>query len=291
MSDYPERRKGLTLAFMAAISLAFITTFAKLTYQNGSTPLTLITFRALTGVVVLLILARLIEGPLKIDKKSLPSLLMAGLGLGMITLGYMSSVAYIPVGLAALIFYLFPLVLLAYEAIRDRQRPGIRRMSAFVLAFAGLALALGPSIENLDPRGVALAFMGGLGTVVLFIAGQKASESMGPLSIGAAANIIILPVMAGIMFAFDSYALPNTDLGWFALLAACTAYLIGVSTQLAAVRFAKPSEAGLVHNIEPVISIAIAWFVLHEVLSPVQLAGVALVILSISYGSRLSTDT
>lgn len=290
MNDYPGRRKGLTLAFMAAISLAFITTFAKLTYQNGSTPLTLITFRALTGVVVLLILARLLEGPLKIDRKSLPSLLMAGLGLGMITLGYMSSVAYIPVGLAALIFYLFPLVLLAYEAIRDRRRPGIRRIGAFALAFAGLALALGPSLESLDLRGVALAFMGGLGTVVLFISGQKASETMGPLSIGAIANIIILPVMAAIMFAFDSFALPNTDLGWFALLGACIAYLIGVSGQLAAVRLAKPSEAGLVHNIEPVMSIAIAWFVLHEVLSPIQLAGVALVIVSISYGSRLSAD-
>lgn len=290
MTEYPDRRKGLTLAFMAAVSLAFITTFAKLTYQNGSTPLTLITSRALVGVIVLVILARLIEGPFKISRSNLPHLLLAGLGLGMITLGYMSSVAYIPVGLAALIFYMFPLVLLAYEAVRDRRRPGIRRITAFGLAFAGLALALGPSLESLDPRGVALAFMGGLGTVVLFIAGQKASETMGPLSIGAAANVIILPVMAGIMFAFDSYALPNTELGWMALLGACVAYLIGVSAQLAAVRFAKPSESGLVHNIEPVISIAIAWFVLHEVLSPVQLAGVALVIISISYGSRLSSD-
>lgn len=275
---------------MAAVSLAFITTFAKLSYQNGSTPLTLITFRALTGTIILIVLARVIEGPIKINRENLPSLLMAGLGLGMITLGYMSSVAYIPVGLAALIFYLFPLVLLAYEAVRDRQRPGIRRITAFSLAFTGLALALGPSLESLDIRGVALAFMGGLGTVVLFIAGQKASKTLGPLSIGAGANVIILPVMAGIMFAFDSYSLPNTELGWTALLLACVAYLMGVSAQLAAVRFAKPSESALIHNIEPVMSIAIAWFVLNEVLSPVQLAGVALVIISISYGSRLSSD-
>lgn len=290
MTDYPHRRKGLTLAFTAAISLAFITTLAKLTYQNGSTPLTMITSRALVGVIVLVVLARLIEGPFKVSRTNLPHLLLSGLGLGMITLGYMSSVAYIPVGLAALIFYLFPLVLLAYEAIRDRRRPGIRRMIAFSLAFVGLALALGPSIENLDMRGVALAFMGGLGTVVLFIGGQKASETMGPLSIGAAANVIILPVMAGIMFALDSFALPNTELGWMALLAACVAYLLGVSGQLAAVRFAKASEAALVHNIEPVVSIAIAWFVLNEILSPIQLAGVGLVIISITYGSRLSAD-
>ena len=154
---------------MAAVSLAFITTFAQLSYQNGSTPLTLITFRALTRTILLIVLARVIEGPIKINRENLPSLLMAGLGLGMITLGYMSSVAYIPVGLAALIFYLFPLVLLDYEAVRDRQRPGIRRITAFSLSFTGLALALGPSLESLDIRGVAIAFMCGLWTVFLSI--------------------------------------------------------------------------------------------------------------------------
>ena len=87
MTDYPDRRKGLTLAFTAAISLAFITTFAKLTYQNGSTPLTLITSRALVGVIILVILARIIEGPIKINRSNLPHLLLAGLGLCMITLG------------------------------------------------------------------------------------------------------------------------------------------------------------------------------------------------------------
>jgi drug/metabolite transporter (DMT)-like permease len=291
MSEYPDRRKGLTLAVMAAMSLAFITTFAKLTYQNGSTPLTLITFRALTGVIVLLILARLFEGPLKIERKAIPSLLMSGLGLGMITFGYMSSVAYIPVGLAALIFYLFPLILLVYEAIHDRRRPGIRRITAFAMAFVGLALALGPSMENLDIRGVAFAFFGGLGSVVFFIGGQKASNSLGPLGIGAISNVMILPIAAAVMFAFDAYALPDTDIGWSALLLACLAYLLGVSFQLGAVRFAKPSEAGLIHNIEPVVSIAIAWFVLNEVLSPIQLVGVALVILSISYGSRLASHS
>ena len=220
MIEYPDRRKGLTLAVMAAISLAFITTFAKLTYQNGATPLTLITFRALTGVIILLILARLFEGPLKIERKAIPSLLLSGLGLGMITFGYMSSVAYIPVGLAALIFYLFPLILLVYEAIHDRRRPGIRRITAFALAFVGLALALGPSLENLDMRGVALAFLGGLGSVVFFIGGQKASKSLGPLSIGALSNVMILPVAATVMVAFDAYALPDTDIGWTALLLA-----------------------------------------------------------------------
>lgn len=291
MTDPLNRRKGLTLAFIAAVSLAFITTFAKLSYQNGATPFTLITFRALVGVFILLALARLFEGPLVIDRRNLPAVLLAGLGLGMITVGYMSSVAYIPVGLAALIFYLFPLVLLVYEAIRDRRRPGIRRITAFGLAFIGLALALGPSMDNLDFRGVALAFGGGLGSMVLFIAGQKASSSLGPLTISAGANIVILPVVAVMMIALDAFALPTNELGWAALLGAGVAYLIGVSCQMAAVRWAEPSESALIHNIEPVISIAIAWFLLNEVLSPVQLAGVAVVIVAITYGSRLAADS
>lgn len=290
MRDISNRRKGLTLALIAAASLAFITTFAKLSYQNGATPFTLITFRALVGVFILLALARFFEGPLRIGRNNLPVVLLAGLGLGMITTGYMSSVAYIPVGLAALIFYLFPLVLLAYEAIRDKRRPGIRRITTFGLAFVGLALALGPSMENLDPRGVALAFGGGLGSMVLFIAGQKASSSLGPLTISAGANIVILPFVAIMMVSLDAFSLPVNQTGWTALMGAGVAYLIGVSGQMAAVRWAAPSESALVHNIEPVISIAIAWFLLNETLGPVQLVGVAVVIVAISYGSRLAAD-
>ncbi len=284
------RSKGLTLALFAACSLAFVTTCARLTYLSGSTPLTLITLRGGLGVIVLFIVAYVTTRSIALPRQAWRSTIAAGIGLTMITFGYMSSVAYIPVGLAALIFYTFPLVVLAIESIRERRMPGPRRLATFVVAFAGLGLALGPSFDTLNPLGIGLAFIGGLGTVVLLFAAARASQVAEPMVIVSYANLFLLPIAAGSMFLFDAYAPPGTGLGWAALGGAGLAYLIGVTAQMFAVKFARASDVSVVHNIEPVVSITVAWFVLNETLSPLQLAGVALVIAAIFAGTRLSKD-
>lgn len=284
------QQKGLMLAFLAASSLAFITTFARLMYDAGSTPLTLITLRGGLGLIVMFIVARLICGQTTLPKAAWRATAMCCVGLVMISFGYMMSVAYIPVGLAALIFYTFPLVILAYEAIKARKMPGPKRLATFLFAFAGLGLALGPSFETLNPIGVALAFIGGLGTVVFFLAGAKASETVEPILLAAYANLLLFPLALVIMLTTDTFALPQTSLGWIALCCAGVANLIGVTAQMAAVKFASAGNVALIHNIEPVVSIAFAWFVLGETLSPLQLTGVTLVIIAIFYGTRLTKD-
>jgi drug/metabolite transporter (DMT)-like permease len=92
------------------------------------------------------------------------------------------------------------------------------------------------------------------------------------------------------MLTTDTFALPQTSLGWIALCCADVANLIGVTAQMAAVKFASAGNVALIHNIEPVVSIAFAWFVLGETLSPLQLRGVTLVIIAIFYGTRLTID-
>jgi len=284
------RTKGLTLAFIGASSLAFETTLARLIYDSGSTPFTMITLRGGLSVIVLFIIAYLLTGSVKLPRAAWRSTLFAGIGLSMITFGYMSSVVFIPVGLAALIFYTFPLVVLAIECIEERRMPGPRRLTIFIVAFVGLALALGPSFETLNPLGIGLAFLGGLGTVVLLLAGARAAHHTEPLIIASYANLFLFPFAFISMFLFNTYALPGTNLGWISLGLAAFAYLIGVTAQMMAVKFAKASDVSVVHNIEPVVSIAVAWFVLNETLSNLQLAGVALVIAAIVAGTRLSKE-
>lgn len=289
MSDN-QRSKGLSFAFIAATSLAFITTFARLTYDAGSTPFTLIVLRCVIGLVALYAISYFIVGTFRLPRAAWKSTLVAGIGLTMITFGYMSSVAYIPVGLAALIFYTFPLVVLAYEAMREGKLPGPRRLAIFLIAFAGLGFAIGPSLESLNPIGMALAFIGGLGSVVFLLAGAEASKHTEPLLVASYANLFLFPLALACLIVFDAYQLPKTDLGVIALGGAGLAYIIGITTQIMAVKFANTSDVSLVHNFEPVVSIAIAWIVLHETLSVIQLAGVALVISAIFAGTKISKN-
>src|SRR3546814_9305247 len=78
---------------------------------------------------------------------------VAGIALGQlgITIGYLSAVAYIPVSLAALVFYAYPVLVAGLLPLTGRGRVGWTAGLAFIAAFAGLALALAPSFTTLDP--------------------------------------------------------------------------------------------------------------------------------------------
>ncbi len=287
MDDDALTRRGVAMAAVAAASLAGITTLARLTYDAGSNPATLVLLRVILGIVLMPLLLRLLRRSMKVPAEARLPLAACGVGLAMISYGYMASVAYIPVGLAALVLYTFPLIVLGVECVLLRQMPGPRRIGVFVAAFAGIAMALGPSFEALDWRGIALALTAGVGTVIMVFAGRAASRHMDGMATTAYANIFLLPIAVLGTFAIGAFAPPATTLGWAALLGAGAAYLFGVSLQFAALKLIPASLAALCFNVEPVISIAVAWIVLGETMTATQLAGTAITIVAISAGTRL----
>ena len=84
--------------------------------------------------------------------------------------GYLGAVAYIPVSLAALIFYTFPFYVAVLASLTGREPMTRTKAAALVVAFAGLILALGPSFDELNWRGIACGVAGSLamGTAVTF---------------------------------------------------------------------------------------------------------------------------
>jgi drug/metabolite transporter (DMT)-like permease len=92
--------------------------------------------------------------------------------LGTVTAFYtwalLSAIGAIPLALAILVFYLFPLVATVILAVCGWEKFGWQTITAIVLALLGLALALDPSGGNVNFEGVSLALVGafGLGIVI-----------------------------------------------------------------------------------------------------------------------------
>src|SRR5437762_2445508 len=62
-----------------------------------------------------------------------------------------------------------------------------------LFAFAGLALAVGPSFDTLDPRGILLATAAALFCTVQFFSGRAISHYMTPAAFGALVHVTIWP--------------------------------------------------------------------------------------------------
>ena len=282
---------GLLFAAISATSLGVVTTFARLAYDNGATPFAFITWRYVVGLMAALTIAGVLKRSLKVPRAALMPVAAVTLAMAMISIGYLSSVHFIPVGLAALLFYTYPILVLAITTVIARELPGPYRIAAFVLAFAGLALALGPSLEGLDWRGVSYALIASLGAAILFVMTPRATQHISVYTLtiwafvgGLVLSLIVLPWLG-------DYAMPHANLGWTGFSLAISLYIFGQLTNFAALRHAEPARAALIYNLEPLIAIIAAAVVLDETMLPLQYAGGGLVIGALIIAARRQAGT
>ncbi|MBT6094915.1 MAG: DMT family transporter, partial [Rhodospirillaceae bacterium] len=272
----------------SALSLSVLTTAAKFSYIGGSDPVTLIAVRATAGFLAVALIVLLMRQRPTGYRGNVVMLVAMSIGQLMINFGYMISVLYISVSLAALIFYVFPVLVLVIDAATKRRTPSLLETLVFAAAFVGLAMALGPSFDNLDWRGLSAALVAALGGTLMMLAGTRATRRAGALTTLFHMQMIACVVTMTVMLGFDGPALPTAEIGWWGLGAACAFYVIGVGAQIMALKLVDPAPASLIYNLEPLATIAIAAWLLSERLAPVQYLGGGLVLLAIIVASQRS---
>ncbi len=286
-----QLKAGLALAAISAGSYGVITTFSRLSYDAGGTPWSVVLIRFLAGVVLFggLLLVR--RGDFAVARADLPRLLVVGAGYAAMTFGYLSAVAYIPVSLAALIFFTFPLMVAALSRRVEGRRLSAAEAGFYPLAFLGLALALGPSLGTLDWRGIALALFGAAGSATIFLASKPAVARVGLLPLAFHSNLYGGAMIVIAYLILGQAALPSTTLGWSGLAGATLFYLLAVAAQLLAIGWRGGAGAAIIFNLEPLVSIACAALLLGERLTLLESCGAGLVLVSILAATRLRKAT
>ncbi|WP_246102352.1 EamA family transporter [Streptomyces piniterrae] len=224
-----------------------------------------------------------------------PALLM---GFGLLAVAgvqacYFAALSRIPVGVALLIEYLAPALVLGW--VRFVQKRPVTRAAAVgvVLAVGGLACVVEVwSGLSFDVIGLALALGAAccqVGYFVLSDHGSDGDDPVDPLGVSAYGLLIgaaVLTLIArpwgmdwsllGGSADMNGTAVPAALLlAWIVLIATVLAYLTGVVS----IRLLSPQVAGVVACLEAVIATVLAWVLLGEHLSAPQIAGGTVVLL------------
>lgn len=282
---------GALLALGSACAFGAITTLAAVTYTEGATPITVVVLRFTLGAVVFAALCLARRRPLLLPGAARTTGWLVAFCWFAASFGYLGSVAFIPVSLAALVFFTFPILTTLGEAALERRRPRLGELALLLLAFSGLALAMGPSFATLSPVGLGLVALGAVGAAGMFLSMRKVVVHHEPLTVLVMLNagaglmsLLALAVLGG--WALPSLAGGTAWVGWTALLLATGAYFVAVFLQSGSVRHAGPSRAVLFFNLEPLVSIACAALLLGERLSLQQMAGGSLVLAALVLAGR-----
>ncbi|WP_405926365.1 EamA family transporter [Streptomyces sp. NBC_00035] len=285
------RGVGLGLALASAVAFGGSGVAAKPLIEAGLDPLQVVWLRVAGAALLML--------PLAVRHRALvrsrPALL-AGFGLlavAGVQACYFAAISRIPVGVALLVEYLAPALVLGW--VRFVQRRPVTRAAALgvVLAVGGLACVVEVwSGLSFDVVGLLLALGAASCQVGYFVlsdqgsdAGDEAPDPLGVIAYGLLVGALVLTVVAR-PWNMDWSVLGGTAdmngtavaasllLGWIVLIATVVAYVTGVLS----VRRLSPQVAGVVACLEAVIATVLAWVLLGEHLSAPQIVGGAVVL-------------
>lgn len=284
---------GISCALGAAALYGLVPIFVRNALAGGVAPIDCTLFRTFLISVLFAGLAVTRGDRLRVPRGAWPSFIGQAIGTFLVSVAYLASVQFIPVGLAVIIFYLFPVLIMLLAPLVEGRNPGLFRILIGLLAFCGLAIAVGPSAESLDIRGVALAGLGSLGATVQFFSGRAISRYMAPAAFGSLVHLAILPPVLGIALAAGGGSLNFLPGGSASLLgvvfmaAVGAVYVVGYMSQMLSLRFAPASTVAPYYNLEPVTSTLVAAVALDERLMVNQYAGGGLVLAALVASSLL----
>lgn len=270
---------GVAVVAFAAVMVGLSFVMARLTYDAGSNPLTVIALRYPVVALLLWALIALRGGSVVLARRELLTSYGVGLAYFIGAGGYLASIVYLPVSLAALLFYSYPLMAVVWQSLLDRRPPRALHVVAFLVAFGGLALALEVSVGDLDPRGVVLVLIGALGISCAFVWTGRSLAAVDVTVVTLHISICGSVVAAVAILGVGSFTLPAAGLfGWSVLAATILCFAAGFVAMFAGIKMIGALRTSMVFNLEPVATIALAVLILGEVLTLQQVIGAVLVI-------------
>ncbi len=288
----PHRATGYLLYLAGAALFAVNGIVAKSIMLTGMDASRLSQLRVSAAFLVLLVFFALRQpSRLRLRRSEIPLLLGYGIaGLAMTQWAYFMSLRTLPVGLALLIEFTAPIMVALW--FRFGLRQPVRKVvwAALFTALVGLA-AVAQIWQGftLDPQGVFFAFMAAIALAIFYVLGDvqmrkpdardPGSLTMWAFGAGAAFWAIVQPWWSFPWESLTAVSPPLSASAWNVPVWALAIWMVLLGTVipfwlvLASLAYLRASQASVVGMTEPLIAIAIAWIVLGESMTPIQILG------------------
>jgi drug/metabolite transporter (DMT)-like permease len=272
---------GLLFALSSASFYGLNIVFARLASFAGISGSTVVTYRVLLMLALVGTFALLARRSLAMARDERGTMLVLGISTTLVGICYLSSVAYIPVTVAVVVFYTFPILIVLASPFVERTRLTPTLLGIAALALTGVAMVVGPAFGGLDWRGLALAFGASIATATQFFAAARCRKT-GVVAKVFWIHLLVLPTSVVIGWAAGQLGPPSSlALAPYAIAMTIGGYVVGFMLQFLALGRITAVAAGIIYCAEPVVAAVSSAVILGETFTIVQVAGGALVLLAI----------
>ncbi len=286
MAVQSQRFAGIFLALVSAVFFALANTLAGVAYQGGSNPFTLSATRFILPAILLFFVLRFSGKATSLERRPATVAAMLGIVSVVYTFALLMAIERLPVSIAILIFYLFPILTAVILAAAGAVRLTAKMLLSTFVVFFGLSLALAVQFGELDPVGMLAGLVSAIGfAVVCAVSNRLMSDQDSRLVTMYLSTAATVAMIAASAFAGD-IRFPATPAGWTGFLMSHVLYAAAIIGFYRSIAMVGARAATFFVNLEPIVVVGAGYVLLGQTITFWQMVGVAIVIAALVYASQ-----
>ena len=269
---------GVFSALICSLGLGLAVALGRLAFDGGTTPLSVAFFRSILSVVAMGTVCICMGISLKLPRTLLVSMLFLGCLFSHMAFGNVGSTKYIPISLAALLFFIYPPVVAILNHVIAKKWPSLIKTISITVAFLGLAVMLGVDLNQIDLRGVVIGITAGIACAVNIIWVARKVSGVHPFVIVFYQSAIASLIIGVLAWYLDELRLPNEIGGWLGFLLVGVLQTVSIPFFYFAIQRIGSEPTAMINNSQPIASIVAAILIFNEGLTLERFFGAIMVI-------------
>ncbi|MBU3100288.1 MULTISPECIES: DMT family transporter [Clostridium] len=279
-----EKTKGILYIILSASAFGIMPILAKLSYRGGANTYSTLFLRFLFAAIMLFYYLKTKGISMKLTKKQSILILIIGVfGFTLTTSSLYMSYNYIGIGMASMIFYIYPSIvtILAYMVYKEKIYS--RKIISLIISLMGIYILIDKTSVSFNIKGIMLALIAAvLYSLYVLGASNKEIKNINSYVLTfyiscASATVMFIAAMTTNNFSIhiSFYALVAI------LLIAFISTVVALMAFLEGVRLIGPSKASILSTIEPIVSLILGIIILGEPISSRIIIGSIMIVLSV----------
>lgn len=289
MKSTADLVKGYIVAALAAAAYGTNPVFAIPLYGEGMSPNSVLFFRYVLGLPVLLLLIMMRGQSLRIDRRTLGATFILGVLMAFSSLSLFDSYNYMNSGVASTLLFVYPVMVAMLMLLFGHEQFKVSTGLCLALMVAGLWILMGGGEGEigggLSLFGVILVMISAL-TYALYIVFTNVSNYLKNVATSTLLFYVLAwgsMVYAVLIPAGNPLTLPREAGGWINLVAlALIPTVISLSCTTHAIQLIGSTPTAILGGLEPVTAVVLSVVVLGQSLTQADIWGGCLIVASAS---------
>lgn len=278
---------------VAATAFSTLAVFMKFAFAAGANLTTLLAFRFLFSALfcfsALLATGKSLVLPAALYRRVF---MLGGVVHVAVSLFYAVAVQRLPASLTGLIFYLYPAIVTILAALTGRESLNRFKLAALAICFAGLLQVLGVSFGAASVSGLMFGMAAAFMQACHVLLSDRIIADLSPLLTVGWAALATSVAFFGYGLLTDSLLWQLPSAGWWAILGTgFFANFIGIVCFYVGMKRVGPSDASIVMNLEPVLTVILSVLLLSETFSWGQALGGGAILFGLYLLQRKESST